>query len=55
MVIDSILQPKVFNYIIMGLYCVNSFWWLYHGKYADCCYWLSALAITSTVTFGYNR
>lgn len=45
----------LFNYIIMFLYGTNALWWLYHKSYADTCYWLSALAITATVTFGYNR
>lgn len=48
-------QPLVFNYVIMTLYAVNAAWWLVHGKYADTCYWLSALAITATVTFGYRH
>lgn len=46
---------KLFNYVIMGLYVINSFWWLYHRKYADSFYWLSAFAITATVTWGYKR
>ena len=51
----TILDPKLFNYLIMTLYLINSLWWAYHGKYADMFYWLSALAITATVTWGYSR
>ena len=48
-------NPKIFNYVIMCLYLANSAWWAWHGKTADACYWLSALAITATVTWGYQR
>lgn len=48
-------NPKMFNYIIMGLYLANSGWWFWHKQVADGFYWLSALAITATVTFGYQR
>lgn len=50
-----LLDPKIFNYVIMGLYATNAVWWLYNGSRADMCYWLSALAITATVTWGYGR
>lgn len=50
-----ILDPRLFNYIIMGLYLLNSFRWAMAGNWADCSYWLSALAITATVTFGYKH
>lgn len=49
------LEAKLFNYVIMSLYALNAVWWLWHDSKADCCYWLSALAITATVTFGYER
>lgn len=48
-------DPRIFNYIIMALYLLNAGRWAYEGKYADMCYWLSALAITATVTWGYQR
>ena len=48
-------DPKVMNYCIMGLYITNVFVWAFHKKWADCFYWLSALAITATVTFGYKH
>lgn len=48
-------NPKLFNYIIIGMYATNATWWGFHGKWADTCYWLSALAITATVTWGYKH
>jgi hypothetical protein len=48
-------DPKVFNYVIMVLYTLNALRWAVEGKIADVCYWLSALAITATVTFLYNH
>jgi hypothetical protein len=50
-----LMDPRIFNFIIMGLYSVNAVRWLAAGKLADMCYWLSALAITATVTFGYKH
>lgn len=50
-----LLDPKVFNIVIMVLYVINACWWAWNGKYADMFYWASAFAITATVTFGYNR
>jgi hypothetical protein len=52
---DFLLDPRIFNFIIMGLYFLNAGRWLISGSYADTCYWLSALAITATVTWGYAR
>ena len=53
--INFITDPKVFNYIIMALYLLNALRWFYAGNYSDVCYWLSAFAITATVTFGYSH
>lgn len=50
---NLLLDPKAFNYLIMVLYFLNACRWGVEGKWADTCYWLSALAITATVTFGY--
>lgn len=49
------LDPRLFNFIIMALYALSAVWWAFHSKWADMCYWLSALAITATVTFGYRH
>lgn len=48
-------DPRLFNYLIMALYLINAIRWAFHGSWADVSYWLSALAITATVTFGYNH
>lgn len=48
-------DPKIFNYVIMTLYIVNAIRWAVHGNYADMSYWLSAFAITATVTFWYGH
>lgn len=50
-----LLNPAAFNYLIMGLYTLSALRWGVAGRYADMCYWLSALAITATVTFGYKH
>jgi len=50
-----LLDPKLFNYTVMVLYGLNVARWAYEGKVADVCYWLSALAITATVTFLYKH
>ena len=49
------LDPKIFNYVIMCMYGANVVRWAIAGKMADVCYWLSALAITATVTFMYRH
>jgi hypothetical protein len=49
------LDPRLVNFVIMGLYCGCTIRWAFAARWADCCYWLSALAITATVTFGYKH
>ena len=50
-----LLDPKVFNYVILALYALNAARWAYARKLADVCYWLSAFAITATITFLYKH
>lgn len=50
-----LLDPKVFNYVILTLYMLNAVRWGFAHRIADVCYWLSAAAITATVTFLYNH
>lgn len=50
-----LLDPKLFNYVIMTLYLLNAGRWAIAGSWKDVCYWLSALAITATVTFMYEH
>jgi hypothetical protein len=51
----QLLDPRFFNFLIMALYALSAIRWAMAGRYADMCYWLSALAITATVTFGYKH
>jgi hypothetical protein len=48
-------DPRIFNYVIMLLYALNVCRWAFAGKWVDACYWLSALGITATVTWGYKH
>lgn len=48
-------DPRLFNCVIMSLYLMAAMRWALAGKWVDVCYWLSALAITATVTFGYKH
>lgn len=50
-----LIDPRVFNYLIMVLYALNALRWAIARKPADVCYWFSALAITATVTFLYKH
>ena len=50
-----ILDPKVFNYIIMALYLINTVNWAVRGYWGDAWYWISAASITAAVTWGYTR
>lgn len=50
-----LLDPKIFNYVIMVLYALNIGRWAWAGSWKDVCYWTSALAITATVTFMYDH
>lgn len=53
--IKLLLDPKVFNYIIMALYVLNIIRWSVELKWGDAAYWFFALGITATVTFGYKH
>lgn len=50
-----LLDPKVFNYVIMTLYALNICRWAYERRLADVSYWFFALGITATVTFLYKH
>ena len=32
---NILFDPKIFNYVIMGLYAANSVRWAFHGSWAD--------------------
>lgn len=48
-------DPRIFNFIIIGLYGLNVIRWACAGKWADAFYWGGALWITCAVTFGYKH
>lgn len=50
-----LLDRRAFNFLIMSLYLLNAARWAISGCWADVSYWLSAFAITATVTFGYDH
>jgi hypothetical protein len=50
-----LLSPLGFNCFIMTVYFCTSVRWAVERKWADMFYWLFALGITATVTFGYRR
>lgn len=55
LMVKWLLDPKLFNYLIMILYALNVARWSYQRSLADACYWGSALLITATVTFLYKH
>lgn len=55
LMLEWLFDPFIFNYLIIALYALNSFQFFVRGFFADGCYWASALAITLTVTYGYQR
>lgn len=48
-------DPRIFSYVIMTLYALNIMRWAWEHKWVDVLYWVSALMITATVTFGYKH
>jgi hypothetical protein len=48
-------DPRIFNYVIMSLYLLNSIRWAFAGKWGDVAYWISACCITASVTWGYKH
>lgn len=50
-----LLDPRVFNYVILTLYLLNSARWGFAGSWGDALYWFAAFQITVAVTWGYQR
>jgi hypothetical protein len=50
-----LLDPKIFNYVILILYALNVVRWAIHGSWSDAAYWIGAFWITAVVSFGYER
>lgn len=47
-----ILDPRIFNFIIMGLYGLNIVRWLFAANFWAAGYWGCALGLTVIITFG---
>jgi hypothetical protein len=50
-----LLDPKIFNYVILILYGLNVVRWTVAGSWTDAMYWIGAFWITAVVTFGYEH
>ena len=47
-----LLDPRVFNFLIMGLYSLAVIRWLVAGNLWAAGYWSCALGLTVIITFG---
>ena len=47
-----LLDPRIFNFIIMSLYAVNVVNFAVRREWGHASYWFGALWITASVTFG---
>lgn len=52
---EFLRDPRFFNYAIMTMYALNSARWVFAKSWPDAAYWLCALGITATVTWGYGH
>lgn len=52
MKLTLLLDPRIFNFVIMGLYVVNTLNYVARRDWGHAAYWLSAFGITASVTFG---
>jgi len=46
-----LLDPRLFNLIILALYAFAAIRWFVAGRFGDGMYWVGAFWITATVTF----
>lgn len=51
----NLLDPRLFNFIIMGLYLLNTCWWAYNKNWPQTLYWCAAFQITAAVTWGVSK
>lgn len=47
-----LLDPRLFNFLIMALYAFAVLRWAVAGNAWASCYWLCALGLTVIITFG---
>ncbi len=50
-----LLDPRLLNFVLIGLYAANAARWAVHGSWPDALYSVGALIITVSVTFGFAR
>jgi hypothetical protein len=53
--IAFLLDPKLFNYVILAMYAVNGGRWALEGSWGNAMYWSGAFWITAAVTWGLNK
>ena len=51
MTLRLLLDPRIFNFVIMSLYAVNCLNYAFRGNNMDALYWFGAFVITASVTF----
>ncbi len=47
-----LFDPRILNFVILGLYALNMVRWAFAGIYVNALYWFGAFVITSAVTLG---
>jgi len=52
LIMKLLIDPKLFNYLIMALNIFAALRWTYHGSYWNALYWASAFTLTLAVTAG---
>ena len=45
-----LFDPRLLNFVLIGLYAANAARWAIHGSWPDSLYWAGALIITVAVT-----
>ena len=50
-VLTILLDPAIFNYVILSLYLLSALRWTVSRDYNSAIYWLGAFIITSAVTW----
>lgn len=48
-------DPRIFNYVILGMFCVAAVRWAIAGHWGQTLYWASSAALTVAVTWGMQR
>ena len=50
-----LLDPKIFNYLILTLFLCASVRWTIAGSWGDALYWAASFLINVAVTWGFAR